>query len=149
MDNYFIGEKQVSTVEVLEAKTPTNNEMVKVTFVDGSVEEMPKMRLELISTEEVSDASGVQTKVRSKVSAHLFGVMHEFGVKFGEVEGILNAVGDLVDAGYNKARDLKFGFTQQAIPLITINNVLLENYAKTHSDGIAPAGDQPDNGDTQ
>lgn len=149
MDNYFIGEKQIAVVEVLEAKTPSQNEMVKVTYVDGSFEEMSKMRLELISTEEVSDASGVQKTINSKVSAHLFGVLHEFGIKYGEVEGILNATAALLDSGYIKARDLKFGFSQDKLPLIEINNILLENYAKTHSDGTAPTGDQPDNGDTQ
>ncbi len=136
----YIADKKVLGVNVLEGVlTPAKNEMVKVLFEDGSDEVMPKMRFEMIVTDKISDASSVQTKIQNHVGSYLFTTLHEFGIKMGEVEGILNSTSDFVNGGYTKARNIKWGFEHELLPLIEVNNVLLENYAKdnngTPSDG--------------
>ncbi len=123
-------------VDLPEIKTPAGNEMVRVNFEDGTKEDMPKKRLEMIVTNTVSDASEVQRKIQSHVGAYIYGSLHEFGIKMGEAEEILNAASTYVNSGYEKARDIKWGVTHRFLPLLDINNVLVE-HAKKDNDGSA------------
>lgn len=140
MKNY-IEDKKVMGTSVFEGeKTPGGNEMVKVMFEDGSEEIMPKLRYEMIVTEERSDASTVQQTIQQKVGAVLFGVLHEYGILMGEADEVINTAANLVNAGYEKARDIKWGFPHRYLPLNEVNKVLIENHAKQSSDGTASVG---------
>lgn len=144
MENY-IADKKVLAISVLEdIKTPAKNEMVKVMFEDGTEEIMPKRRYEMIVTPTISDASSVQTKIQNHVGSYLFGTLHEFGIKMGEVENILNATSDFVNGGYVKARNIKWGYEHEFLPLIEVNNVLLENNAKQDNNGTTSDGSGTD-----
>lgn len=140
----FIADKKVLTVTVLEDQTtPTKQEMVKVTFTDESTETMPKLRFELISTEKVSDATGVQNKIKEKVGADLFSLLHEYGIKFGEIEGVVETCVNFANAGLERATDVLFGFTQRNLPLIEINKIVLED-AKKNNNGASSTGSTAD-----
>jgi hypothetical protein len=138
----YIGEKKVRTVVgPLEEKTPIGNDMIKVIYVDNSEEIMPATRFELLKTEERSDATTVQNKLRSRVAAVIYSNLHEFGVKMGEVNGISDAVFDLVNNGYERARTVKFGFDHMDLPLIEINKILLNATVKS-DDGVTSTGSE-------
>lgn len=135
----YIGPKKVMGISEVEEKTPLKNEMIKVLFEDGTSQVMPKVRYELITTDTPSDLTTVQNKIRARVSAMLYSTLHEYGVLMGEVNGISDAMFDLVNNGYEKAREIKFGFEHLELPLIEINNILLQN-ASENSDGVASTG---------
>lgn len=147
--NSYIADKKVLTVSVLEdRKSPNGSEMVKVSFKDGTEEIMPKLRFELIVTSEISDLSGVQKLVREKVGSTMFSILHEYGIKFGEIEGAVDACVNYANAGLQKATDILFGYPQSNLPLIEINNILIKN-AKESSDGATPTGSGPDKQDQE
>lgn len=136
----YIGEREVLGVEESIGKTPGGNEMVKVLFTEGASEIMPKARFELIVTPEVSDASTVLSKLQARVGAVLFGSLHEYGVKWGEVNGMSDAMVKLCENGMEKASDLLWGCDKPSIPLNAINKILVDNYAKQNSDGVGSEG---------
>lgn len=140
MEQQYIAEKKVLGVEKVEEQTPAKNEMVKVLFEDSSVEIMPKMRFDIIVTNKISDASTVQKTLKEKVSATLYGALHEYGVKYGEADEIINYAADLVNVGYEAARDIIWGFEHRFLPLNEINKVLVKNNAKQSNNGVGSEG---------
>lgn len=136
----YIGKKKVVGVVELEEKTPAKNDMVEVLFADGTKEKMPKARFELIVTPEVSEDTSVQQKVLGRVGAMLFGTLHEYGIKWGEVNQASDVMVKLCENGMEKASDILFGFDKPNIPLIEINNVLLKNHGKENNDGAGSEG---------
>ena len=55
----YIAENKIVLVTEVEGKTPAGQMMVQVEFENGTKEIMPKERLELIGTEEISVAKEV------------------------------------------------------------------------------------------
>lgn len=140
----YIADKKVLTLVALDEKTPAGNKMILVHFVDGSKETMPEMRFNVISTGEISDASTVQTKIRNHVGSYLLGVLHEFGIKMGEADMVLNSAGDAVNLSYEKARDILWGgIGLSVLPLIEVNKVLVQN-ANKDNNGTASSGGKSD-----
>lgn len=132
----FIGAKEILGVTILDKKTPGGSDMVEVTFSDSTKEQMPKMRFEAIVTDEKSDDTSVANKFKTKVGSMLFGMLHEYGVKWGEVDAITDTMIEYVNNGFVKANNIKWGFEKMDIPLITINDVLVEN-GKQDNNGAA------------
>jgi hypothetical protein len=132
----FIGNKEILGVVILDKKTPGGNEMVEVSFADSTKEQMPKLRFETIVTDEKSDDTSVLNKLKTKVGSMLFGMLHEYGAKWGEVDPITDAMIEYVNNGFAKANNIKWGFDKMEIPLITINDVLVEN-GKQDNNGAA------------
>lgn len=125
--------------------SPNKAEMVRVVFEDDTEEVMPKLRYEMVLGDSLSNLSAVQAKISQDVGSILYGVLQEYGIKMGEVEMILNTTSDLVNGCYAKARDIKWGCSHEYLPMLEINKVLLDNYAKQQSvNGIKSTGDGPD-----
>jgi hypothetical protein len=132
MDQYLSDKKIMLVVEAKEEKTPGGEMMVEVSFEDGAKEIMPKKRLELLTTNEISSDSLVREVLRKQVGSILFGVMHEYGLKIEEVDSCLDTVVELVNNSTAKSYELLFGFEKTKIPLNEINKILLkENGDKT------------------
>jgi hypothetical protein len=151
MEKYIGNQKVLAVVEIAkeEMKTPAGQEFVSVSFEDGTKEVMPKMRYELIVSDTISDASKVQEKIKSVVGTNLFGALHEFGIKFGEIDGVVDACVNLANAGFRKAQDIMFNFTQPEIPLNVINKILIEDHAKQNSNGVGSKGSGADSSDSK
>ncbi len=147
----YIGEKKVLAVEKLEKKTPSGSAMVKVLFDENPAEEMPEKRFEIIKSSEKSDATTVQIKFRQTAASIIFGMMGEFGIKYGEVNGVIDMVASLVNEASNKATNILFDVDYpEDRTLIQINDILAKfNDSKKHKDGSASTGSGPDNTDTK
>lgn len=130
----YIEDKKIVTVALLEEKTPNELEMVEVHFEDGTKEKMPKMRFELIVTEQKSDATSVRKNLIARISALCFGSFHEYGVKMGEVNEIVDGITGLVNNGFTKAQDIMWGVDYLGIPLIEVNNVLIKKHVGKQED---------------
>jgi len=138
--NQYIKDKKIEMIVAIDKFTPLQNEMVKVVFEDGSEEVMPKLRFELIVTEEISTPSEVKKVLESRVAALIFGTLHEYGAKLGEFNGISDAVVSLINNGFRRAEEIVFGHEYTDIPLIEVNDILLKQYAKEYDDGTTPLG---------
>ena len=140
----YIAEKPIITVIELDVKTPAGNDMVEVCYVDETREKMPKARFELIVSSEKSDAVEVLRKLEARVGALMFGTLHEYGIKWGEVNAMADAMVKFVESGYQKAHDLKWGTEKTLVTLIDIHNVLLEEHAKQNNNGASSTGGSVD-----
>lgn len=138
---HFIEDKQVELVVVLDEKTPGGNDMVEIKFTDGTKEKMPKMRFELIVSETVSEVGSIKRKLDARLGALLFGTLHEYGIKIGEVNSISDAMVALVNNGFKKAEEIVFGCEYGEIPLININKILLDNHGQKQKDTNGTASD--------
>lgn len=136
----YIAKKRITAVVELEEKTPAKSDMVEVCFDDGKKEIMPKVRFELIVTPEISDDSEVQKKVVARVGSVLFGALHEYGIKWGEVNQVSDAMVKLVENGMEKATDIIWGTDKPGIALNEIQKVLLKNHAKENNNGAGSEG---------
>jgi|6_EtaG_2_1085325.scaffolds.fasta_scaffold32914_2 hypothetical protein len=145
----YIEDKQIRTVIQLDEKTPSKADMVKVIFEDDTDEAMPKLRFELLVTEEISDATNALQTLVGRVSSLCFGALHEYGVKRGEVNVVMDGVVGLVNDGFNKAQDILWGFDSENIPLIEVNKVLLRNVQtdEDNNNGVETAGGGSDSED--
>ena len=146
MEKYITEKRVLAALEISkdEQKTPGGNEFVLVSFEDGTKEVMPKMRFEMIVTDKISNATQVQETIKAKVAANIFGMLHEFGIKFGEIDGIMDAVVNLANSGFHKSQDILFGFNQPNIPLNNINKILVEDYVKNNSNVAGSTGSGSD-----
>lgn len=134
------------TVVALDEKTPGKAEMVEIHFTSGDKEKMPKVRFELISSDVKLDATAVRERLKARVGAMLFGILHEYGILWEEVNPVIDAMGGLVDRSFEKASDVKWGFIKPKLPLIEINNILLDEYARKNNDGVGSKGSGTDTG---
>lgn len=140
MEQQYIEDKKVLAVIEMESKTPAGNDMVEVCFEDNTKEIMPKMRFELIKSDKILDPTDFSNIVKARVASICFGSFHEYGVKMGEVNGILDAVTSLVNEGFAKAQNIVWGVDYPGIKLIDINKVLLNNHAKQNNNGTPSEG---------
>jgi hypothetical protein len=124
----YIADKKILLVKEIEGETtPMGESLVEVSFEDGSKEEMPKKRFEMIVTEEISSDSLVREVLRKQVGSILFGVMHEYGIKIDEVDPCIDTVVELVNNASAKAYEILFGYEKTKIPLIAMNKILVKN----------------------
>lgn len=127
MEQYIADKKIMLVIELKDQKTPMGEMFVEVSFEDGSKEMMPKKRLEMIATQEISNDSLVREELRKNVGSILFGVMHEYGIKLDEVDPCLDTVVELVNNASAKSYELLFGYNKTKIPLNAINKILMND----------------------
>jgi len=127
MEQFLADKKILMVVEIENKKTPMGEKLVEVSFEDSSKEIMPKKRLEMIATQEISNDSLVREVLRKQVGSILFGVMHEYGIKLDEVDPCLDTVVELVNNASARSYELLFGYEKTKIPLNAINKILMAN----------------------
>jgi len=131
----YIGTEKILTVFALEDnKTPTGETMVEVTFDDGKKEIMPKKRLELLTTNEISDATAAHITLKAHVASVLYGVLHEYGIRMGEINSVCDGMVDLANNGFAKASNILFKTEDKDfISLNSVNDILIENASRTET----------------
>ena len=128
----YIGNQKILTVFQLETKTPAGEAMVEINFESGKKETMPKKRLELLNSVKISDATSTNLTLKAHVASVLYGVLHEYGVKMGEVNGISDGMVDLVNNGFSKATNFLWKTEdREELPLNSVNEVLIANAKPT------------------
>jgi len=127
MDNYIGNKKIILVVEKEDKKTPMGEMFVEVSFEDGSKELMPKKRLDILTTQEISDDSAVRDVLRKNVGSMIFGLLHEYGIKINEVDPCIDTVIELVNNASSKSYEILLGFEKTNIPLNAINDILMSN----------------------
>ncbi len=127
----FIGNKSILTViDLGKDKNVSSVEMVEVNYTDETIELMPKLRLEIISTEKISDLTKVQSEITKTIGGMIFAILNSYGVKMSEVPNILNYAEEQVNINYRRSRDILFGLNHEDLMINNINKIIEEDNAK-------------------
>ena len=134
----YIADREIVGYRTIEKSTPLGSEMVELQYKNipgvttNDLEIMPKKRYDTIVTNEISDASTVYNKIVKEVGDTVYGLLHEYGVKLIEIDGILNdGVANQVNAAQIKASNILFGVDYEDQRTVNIiNDVLIENYKR-------------------
>lgn len=138
---FYIGAKEIMTVTMVEKKDTNAVEMVKVMFTDSSSVTIPKLKLELVQTEEPSDASSIQRIVRKQMGGLIYGLMHQYGLSVLETNDALDEAAQLVQNAMDKATNILFNVEYPADRTVNqINDILIEHANKNDNNDSAPAG---------
>lgn len=138
---YYIGEKEIMMVAVLDKKLASGTEFVRVTFTDSTSKEMSKTRFNLLQSESPVDASGIQQVVKRNVGSLIYSLMHEYGLTVTETNDVLDEAAQLVQNAMDKATNILFGVeypTQRTVN--QINDILIEHANKNNSNDSASTG---------
>lgn len=150
MSKQYLGDKEIMTVSVSEKKTPGGHEVVEVRYENGSKQTMPRARFDLLNSDEINDASGVQLKVRRHVGALMYSVMHEYGLTFAETNDVLDEAAQLVQNAADKATNILFGVEFPSDRTVNqINDILIEHASKTSNNEDSSAGSGADSEDQE
>ena len=74
-----------------------------------------------MATMEVSDLTKANITLKSQVASVVYGVFHEYGIKLGEVNSIIDGIVDLVNNGFEKASNIIWSIDSK--DNISLNNV--------------------------
>lgn len=147
MEEKYIGARKVIGISVINDKaTPLKNEIIKVTYEDGTSEEMPKKRYDVVGIDTISDATSAGELIRKEVGSYIYAVMHEYGIKYGEIDAILDQVTLLVNNATDKATNILFGVEHPSErTLLCINDILIKKYeSEENTNGSSSNGSGSD-----
>ncbi len=141
MEEKYIGARKVIGISVVDGKsTPLKNEIIKVTYEDGTSEEMSKKRYDIIATDTVSDATSAGDLIRKEVGSYIYAVMHEYGIKYGEIDAILDQVTLLVNNATEKATNILYGVEHPSErTLLCINDILIKKHESEENTNGSPS----------
>lgn len=142
MQKYYEDKKILLVAEVEGKLTPGGNAMVKVTFDDGTVKEISKLRYELIATDQPSDATAANKQLVNAVGSMLYGLLMEYAIEIGEVNAIADSMVGFVNNGFEKADSALWKQDKIHIGLLSINEVLMNN--GKDNNGTSSAGSAAD-----
>jgi hypothetical protein len=153
MGEQYIEEKKVMTVEVTDEKTPLGSDVLLVRFEEGEPMKLADSKFKAIVTAEKSDATSARNALVNDLGKKMYAAMMEYGLKFSEIDPVLNEIVRLVNDGQNHANDILWGNTGYDRSLLDVNRVLLTKYAATEpqkeeapddTDGASSDGSTPD-----
>jgi len=156
VSDIFIEEKKVKEILVLD-QTPLEDAVFGISFEEGDDMTLTTKKFECIKTEEKSDATTARNTLAKKVGSDIYAILMEYGIKFSEVDPILNEVVRLANDGQNLASDTLWGNKAYDRSLIDVNRVLLSKYAEPEKtklegnsvDGVTSDGSVADTADKE
>lgn len=141
MENTYIKDKKVLGITTIDKKTPSGGEMIQVLFENGATAIMPKTRYNLVKSNEVLDASKFQMNVRRSVGSIVYGILHEYGLTFGETNNVLDEAAELTQSAADKATNILFNVEYPEDRTVNqINDILIEHDHKNNNNETTPAG---------
>jgi hypothetical protein len=153
----FIEEKQVKEIVKTGDKTPLNGEVFLVKFEEGEPMRLSESKFNAIKTKEKSDATSARNALVKDLGGKMYAAFMEYGLKFSEIDPVLNEIVRLVNDGQNHAMDLLWGNSAYDRSLLDVNRVLLIKYGTpetkeevpSDTDGAASDGSPVDSANPQ
>lgn len=99
----YIGSFKVTSVALVDQKTPMGNEMVDVTYENGRVQRFTKKTYELVVTDIPSDATIVQKTKFNHLVPSIVSVIAEFDIEVFEIQALLQRIADNIDNSFSRA----------------------------------------------
>jgi len=130
--DFYIEEKKVKEMTVI-GESPIGDPVFNVSFEEGADMQLSQKKFECVRTTEKSDATTSLEVLVKKIGSELYAVLVEYGIKFAEVDPLLNEVVRLINDGQNKAQDILWGNEAYDRSLLDVNRVLLTKYAESET----------------
>lgn len=126
----FIGEKKILFAELTEETTPAGTKIVKVTFVDDSVEHFSELMFGHVVTEEQGDLSTLRERRVKPIVQAILELLREYGIRVGELPYFSALLNQSLD--FNRAEAERHLWSQympkpkdlEDVDLITVDRVL-------------------------
>jgi len=135
---YFEDKKIVSSVDS-EEKTPLGGSIMSVIFDDETNSMITEAKLNAVTTDEKSTATDARNALTKEMGQKIYAILCEYGIKFSEVDPVLNEVIRLTNDNQNHALDILWGNEAYDRGLLDVNKVLLSKYDPSTSQEIDPA----------
>lgn len=149
----YVEEKKVKAVTPVEGEeTPLGEPIFLITFEDDSSTKMTSRKFQSMQTLEKSDATSARNALTKDLGQQIYALMMEYGIKFAEIDPVLNEVVRLVNDGQNAALDILWGTDAYDRSLLDVNRVLLTKYGEEspeNNDESAPEGGSADSEDAK
>lgn len=146
VSDIFVEEKKVKEITVSD-ETPMGDAVFGISFEEGDDMTLTTKKFECIKTDEKSDATTARNTLAKKVGSDIYAILMEYGIRFSEIDPVLNEVVRLANDGQNLASDTLWGNKAYDRSLIDVNRVLLNKYAEPEKTDLesnsvdAPASD--------
>lgn len=141
----YFEEKEIADVKLLDTKTPLGDTIYLVTFGNGFGEpmEMTAKKYHAMRTMDKSDATSARERLVKKMGSEMYALMMEYGLKFSEIDPVLNETVRLVNEGQNTAIDYLWGNSAHNRSILDVNRVLLQKYESSKEDSVITADGGP------
>ena len=133
----FIGEKEIKNTETSEQKTEGGGEIIKVEYVDGTVEFLPKLMYDKVVTEQSIDLSQLREKRVQPIVQSILFILREWGIKTGETSYFSALLNQSLNNNIEQATIMLWGQfmpkpkSLDDVDLLTVDRVLREFDKKT------------------
>jgi hypothetical protein len=145
MENtYYLEDKKIVGIVESEKKTPLGGTICEVTYEDGTTGVITEAKLKAVQTTEKSTATDARNALVKELGQKIYAVMCEYGLKFSEIDPVLNEVVRLSNDNQNHALDILWGNEAYDRGLLDVNEVLLSKYDPTKQQevGSEPSADE-------
>ncbi len=147
--DFFVEEKRVKMIKATEEKTPLGDAIFEVTFEEGEMLLMTRAKFEAMRTKQKSTATDARNALCTELGRKIYALMCEYGLKFSEVDPVLNETVRLTNDNQNHAMDILWGNEAYDRSLLDVNRVLLTKYdSKTSKEVSSPDESAPVGGVT-
>jgi len=131
-DKFYIGNKLVKSIKVLDRKTPLGDDIIELNFGEKERKvSTSRMKFNLIKTSESSDATVARKTLVEDLGRKIYGMLVEFGVSVEEVNPILDNVANLAKNAVEKSDNILWGVEgEYQVDLLMINEVLMRDFQR-------------------
>lgn len=102
----FIGSQEIVSVQEIDFKTPKGEAVYEITFKDERSHIYPVKVIELIVSDEATDANYVQEKKFQSLCSEIMDSIAEYDVNLGEVQMLVKVLTGSIDEEFNKAASM-------------------------------------------
>lgn len=99
----YIGSDEIVSSEVAGFKTPKGGDIVRVTFKNGRKRIYPVKTLDIIVTDQASDANIVREKIVRQLVLGTLSLFAEYDLKDGDLETYIRELMKQVDLNFQRA----------------------------------------------
>lgn len=139
----YIGPKKIKDTRILEEKTPANQEIIEVTYVDKSVENLTKMMYDEIVSEKSCDLTTLRDKRVRPIVGSILAIFREWGLKVGETQYMSILLNQSLDSNKNEAeKELWRKVVPNLVSLDDVDMIGIDKVLK--SIGVTPSPYYPD-----
>jgi hypothetical protein len=132
----FIGPKEIRHSELLETKTFLGNKMLRVTFKDSTVEDIPENIFDKIKTQKATDRTTLRTAFVNVIVPQLIAVLLESGIKLDDIEYTLSNVSASMTQSLEGASSILWGKPNYERTVVDVQKILTQQDGQSVSSTI-------------
>lgn len=113
----FIGPDEIVETMMSEDKTPSGGDIIEVTFKNGKKRSYPRLSLEYMLTDVISDYTVVSDKRLNKIADEVLNLVSEHDFPVGDLDRLMQRVAETFESKFNEATSfLWFGNPKEYTP---------------------------------